>query len=55
MPTGQPLTGERRKYTGCDCYAYHRPRSSAQFCVCECHEDSSLAYSIRNKEMELST
>ena len=26
-----------RKDTGCNCYAYHRPRNTAQLCECECH------------------
>ena len=31
-----------RKDTGCNCYAYHRPRNTAQFCECECHGDLTL-------------
>ena len=36
------MTGVKnpRKYTGCNCYAYHRPRNTAQLCECECHEDT---------------
>ena len=26
-----------RKDTGCNCYAYHRPRNTAQLCECVCH------------------
>jgi len=42
MPTGKPTLGHRRPRTDCNCNEYHRPRSSAQFCQCDCHFDPNV-------------
>jgi len=40
MPTGTPSLGfQLRGRTDCLCYEWHRPRTSAQKCECECHLD----------------
>jgi len=44
MPTGNPRLGHRRPRIDCDCNEYHRPRSSAQFCECECHGDNKIIH-----------
>ena len=44
MPTGKPLLGHRRPRTDCNCNEYHRPRSSAQFCQCECHSENKMQF-----------